>query len=164
MNSNPLRTLRLHRDFRRLWLSAVVSDVGTWMQVVTVSVLVATTSQSAASTALVYSALFLPQGICAPLGGLLADRFDRRHVAITVQVVQSGIAGVLALMVYRGVTSPWLPRIWPLKGAMPLACVLLLIQGVAELLRSIHAWRTGVWIGRRNPNSASDALEDKPGV
>ncbi len=64
----------------------------------------------------------------------------------------------------RSVTSPWLPRIWPLKGAMPLACVLLLIQGVAELLRSIQAWRTGVWIGRRNPNSASDALEDKPGV
>ncbi|MFN3868909.1 MAG: TRAP transporter small permease subunit, partial [Hyphomicrobiaceae bacterium] len=46
----------------------------------------------------------------------------------------------------RSVTSPWLPRIWPLKAVLPLTCVLLLLQGVAELLRSIHAWRTGVWL------------------
>jgi len=64
----------------------------------------------------------------------------------------------------RSVTSPWLPRIWPLKGAMPLACVLLIVQGVAELLRSIHAWRTGVWIRRENPVSRTDRIEEKPSV
>jgi MFS family permease len=106
VNSNPLRTLRLHRDFRRLWFSAVVSDIGTWMQAVTVTVLVATTSKSAAATALVYSALFLPQAVCAPLGGLLADRFDRRHVAVTVLVVQAGLAGVLALFISQGLRAP----------------------------------------------------------
>lgn len=106
MNSNPLTTLRRYPDFRRLWYSAVVSDIGTWMQAVTVTVLVATTSKSAASTALVYSSLFLPQALCAPLGGLLADRFDRRHVAISVLVLQTALAGILALVVHRGVTSP----------------------------------------------------------
>jgi TRAP-type mannitol/chloroaromatic compound transport system permease small subunit len=64
----------------------------------------------------------------------------------------------------KSVTSPWLPRIWPLKGVMPLTCVLLMIQGAAELIRSIHAWRTGVWISRRNPTSDADRLEDKPSV
>lgn len=64
----------------------------------------------------------------------------------------------------RSVTSPWLPRIWPLKGMLPLACVLLLIQGVAELLRSIHAWRHGVWIPRKSPISETDRLEEKPSV
>ena len=106
MNSNPLTTLRRYPDFRRLWYSAVVSDIGTWMQAVTVTVLVATTSKSAASTALVYSALFLPQALCAPFGGLLADRFDRRHVAISVLMLQTALAGVLALVVHQGVTSP----------------------------------------------------------
>lgn len=64
----------------------------------------------------------------------------------------------------RSVTSPWLPRIWPLKGVMPLTCILLLVQGTAELLRSIHAWRTGEWIRRFNPTSDSDRLEVKPSV
>jgi TRAP-type mannitol/chloroaromatic compound transport system permease small subunit len=64
----------------------------------------------------------------------------------------------------RSVTSPWLPRIWPLKGVMPLTCILLLIQGTAELLRSLHAWRTGVWVPRLNPVSATDRIEEKPSV
>jgi MFS family permease len=106
VNNNPFRTLRRHRDFRRLWTAAAISDIGTWMQAVTVTVLVATTSKSAASTAIVYSALFLPQAVCAPLGGLLADHFDRRHVAICVQVVQAFLAGILAFMIAGGVTSP----------------------------------------------------------
>ena len=64
----------------------------------------------------------------------------------------------------RSVTSPWLPRIWPLKAVMPASCVLLMVQGLAELLRSIHAWRTGVWIPRFNPVSPNDRVEEKPSV
>ena len=36
----------------------------------------------------------------------------------------------------RIVTSPWLPIVWPFKFVMPLAAVLLLLQGVAEFARS----------------------------
>ena len=64
----------------------------------------------------------------------------------------------------RSVTSPWLPRIWPLKAALPLACILLLMQGTAELLRSVNAWRTGTWIPRHNPPSSTDTIEEKPSV
>ncbi len=48
----------------------------------------------------------------------------------------------------RVVSSPWMPVVWPLKGAIPLACALLLLQGVAELIRSLHAARTGEWPAR----------------
>jgi TRAP-type mannitol/chloroaromatic compound transport system permease small subunit len=64
----------------------------------------------------------------------------------------------------RSVTSPWLPRIWPLKAAMPAACALLLVQGVAELLRSVHAWRTGEWIPRFDPIAKPGGSGDKPSV
>ncbi|MBA4171110.1 MAG: hypothetical protein C0511_00275 [Hyphomicrobium sp.] len=63
----------------------------------------------------------------------------------------------------RSVTSPWLPLIWPLKATMPLTCLLLLIQGLSELLRSIHAARTGVWITRPHPIPAV-AVEERPSV
>jgi len=64
----------------------------------------------------------------------------------------------------RSVTSPWLPPIWPLKAVLPATCVLLLLQGCAELIRSVVAWRTGVWIGRRNLLRRADRLEEKPSV
>lgn len=42
------------------------------------------------------------------------------------------------------VTSPWMPIIWPLKMAIPISTLLLLIQGVSELLKSLFAAKTGV--------------------
>ncbi len=62
----------------------------------------------------------------------------------------------------RSVTSPWLPPIWPLKAVLPLSCLLLLTQGVAELLRSVHAWRTGERISRFNPSQSDNGLEEPP--
>ena len=64
----------------------------------------------------------------------------------------------------RTVTSPWMPVIYPLKFVMPLTCALLLIQGTAELLRSIEAARTGKWIPRRHSMSAEANGEQAPGV
>jgi TRAP-type mannitol/chloroaromatic compound transport system permease small subunit len=40
--------------------------------------------------------------------------------------------------------TPWRPILWPFKFIVPLACVLLLIQGVSELIKSIYMARTGV--------------------
>jgi TRAP-type mannitol/chloroaromatic compound transport system permease small subunit len=44
----------------------------------------------------------------------------------------------------RIVTSPWMPIIWPLKLTMPIATILLLIQGISELSKSLYAARTGL--------------------
>jgi len=46
----------------------------------------------------------------------------------------------------RIVTSPWMPIVWPFKFAMPLAAALLLIQGLSEMLKSIHAAMKGEWV------------------
>jgi TRAP-type mannitol/chloroaromatic compound transport system permease small subunit len=42
------------------------------------------------------------------------------------------------------VTSPWMPIIWPLKLAIPISTLLLLIQGISELAKSLFAAKTGV--------------------
>ena len=39
--------------------------------------------------------------------------------------------------------SPWRPIVWPFKGVIPLTAVLLLVQGIAEVMKSIYAIRTG---------------------
>jgi TRAP-type mannitol/chloroaromatic compound transport system permease small subunit len=40
--------------------------------------------------------------------------------------------------------TPWRPILWPFKMVVPLACLLLLIQGVSETIKSIYAWRYNV--------------------
>ena len=45
--------------------------------------------------------------------------------------------------------SPWRPIVWPFKFVIPATALLLLIQGVAELLKDIYAIRTGrEWVHR----------------
>jgi TRAP-type mannitol/chloroaromatic compound transport system permease small subunit len=40
--------------------------------------------------------------------------------------------------------SPWRPILWPFKMVIPLTCLLLLIQGVSETIKSFCAARTGI--------------------
>jgi TRAP-type mannitol/chloroaromatic compound transport system permease small subunit len=40
--------------------------------------------------------------------------------------------------------TPWRPILWPFKLVVPLACLLLLIQGVSETIKSVYAARLGI--------------------
>jgi TRAP-type mannitol/chloroaromatic compound transport system permease small subunit len=40
--------------------------------------------------------------------------------------------------------TPWRPILWPFKMVVPLTCILLLVQGISEVIKSIHAARTGI--------------------
>ena len=40
--------------------------------------------------------------------------------------------------------TPWRPVLWPFKMTVPLACLLLLIQGVSETIKSLYAARLGI--------------------
>ena len=40
--------------------------------------------------------------------------------------------------------TPWRPILWPFKAVVPLTCMLLLLQGVSELIKSFYAARTGI--------------------
>ena len=44
----------------------------------------------------------------------------------------------------RIVSSPWMPIIWPLKLCIPIATLLLLLQGVSELIKCFYAATTGL--------------------
>jgi TRAP-type mannitol/chloroaromatic compound transport system permease small subunit len=40
--------------------------------------------------------------------------------------------------------TPWRPILWPYKSVVPLTCVMLLIQGLSETIKSTYAWRKGI--------------------
>jgi TRAP-type mannitol/chloroaromatic compound transport system permease small subunit len=45
----------------------------------------------------------------------------------------------------RGTDTSWMPLLGPVKSALPVGVVFLIIQGVSELLKSLHAARKGEW-------------------
>lgn len=105
MSGNPFRPLR-HRAVRILWSASVLSDVGTWVQLVVVGSLVAADTGSAFLTGLIALATFMPQGLAAPVGGLLADKFDRRKVFSAALAGQATATAGLALLLASGVRTP----------------------------------------------------------
>jgi TRAP-type mannitol/chloroaromatic compound transport system permease small subunit len=52
----------------------------------------------------------------------------------------------------RGMDTAWMPLLGPIKSALPVGVLFLIVQGVSELLKSLHAARTGRW-----PESAAQA-------
>ena len=40
--------------------------------------------------------------------------------------------------------TPWRPILWPFKLVVPVACLLLLLQGISETIKSLWAARTGI--------------------
>ena len=105
MTNHPFVPLR-HRAVRLLWSAAVVSDIGTWVQLIVVGSLVAAKTGSAVQTGLVALATFAPQSIASPVGGLLADRFDRRKVFAAALMVQALVTTALAVTLGVGVREP----------------------------------------------------------
>lgn len=91
-----------------VWGAGLFSDVGTWVQLIVVGSLVAHETGSAVYTGLTALALFTPQGLCAPVGGLLADRYDRRKVFVWALCLQTLATTVLAVVLAAGVRQPLL--------------------------------------------------------
>ena len=85
-----------------------MSNIGTWMQTVAVSALVTGITGNPVWTAASFIAGFLPNGVLAPVGGALADRFDRRRCAIVGTAVEGALAFSLALVIAAGTTDPYL--------------------------------------------------------
>jgi len=116
VSNHPFVPLR-HRAVRLLWGAAVVSDIGTWVQLIVVGSLVASGTGSAVQTGLVALATFMPQGIASPVGGLLADKFDRRRVFASALIGQATITTVLAIVLGTGVRTPWILTLLILLGS-----------------------------------------------
>lgn len=45
----------------------------------------------------------------------------------------------------RAITSPWRPLLWPFRAILPMACILLILQGTSEVIKCCYAIRNGRW-------------------
>lgn len=96
-----------HRDFRLLVFGYVPSQTGEYIQQVVQSWLVWELTQSAFYLGLIGFCQFAPRFIFGPLGGVIADRVDRRKLLIVIQILAALQAGVFAVLVFTGLIDFW---------------------------------------------------------
>jgi MFS family permease len=96
-----------YRDFRVLWFGAFTSTVGTWMQKVAQSWLVFDLTKSTWYLGLDDFFGQLPILLFTLLGGVIADRHDRRRLLLGSQYVQMTTAFALAALVLFGHVRIW---------------------------------------------------------
>lgn len=104
-----------HRAFLLVWIGALVSNVGTWMETTALSYYVADTSKASWS-GIVAAAGFLPTALLSPFAGAWADRFNRRTIMICTNAISAVIAGAIALLVARGDATPAVLAVFALAG------------------------------------------------
>lgn len=65
--------------------------------------------------------------------------------SLIIFLVVSGNEGWYAFQIAEtSEQTPWRPILWPFKAVVPLTCLLLLVQGVSETIKSVYAAHTGV--------------------
>jgi MFS family permease len=109
---SPLRRLAAaltYRDFRVLWIGAFASSIGTWMQKVAQNWLVLTISGASSAFYLGLDSFLgeAPILLFTLIGGVVADRRDRRQLLLMSQCIQMTAAFTLAALVYWDVVAIW---------------------------------------------------------
>ena len=92
-----VRALR-HRNFQLFFSGQLISLIGTWMQTVAQSWLVYKLTGSGLQLGAVGFSSQIPVFLFAPIGGIVADRTNRKHVVIGTQIASMLLAFVLAAL------------------------------------------------------------------
>src|SRR5207237_2201478 len=96
-----------HPAFRWIWLGALVSNVGNWMEAVAQSWLVQRQTDSPFLVELLAASEFVPVALLTLYAGALADRYDRRKLLLAGQTAMMVLGLGLAVAAHLGLATPW---------------------------------------------------------
>lgn len=116
---NTFRALR-HREFRTLWMAVAISAVGTWMQILALSLLVLEVSGGSAfalgTVSLAQACAFLTFALP---GGSIVDRVDKRSLLLLTQSISAALAALLGVLTILGAIRLWMIVVFALlNGAV----------------------------------------------
>jgi MFS family permease len=122
-----LRPLRESPAFARMWAGAAITGIGSQMTIVAVGLDIYDRTASTLAVSLVAAFALGPMIIFGLYGGALADRFDRRTVALVAAIAAWASTAAIALYSWMGV-----PDIWPLYVFITLNSVAAVMVQVAR--------------------------------
>jgi predicted MFS family arabinose efflux permease len=96
-----------YRDFRLMFIGACISSIGTWMQNLAQAWIVLDISKSPFYLGLDAFLAGIPVFLFSIIGGVVADRVERRRVLLVSQYVQMASAFLLTLLIFFHVVRIW---------------------------------------------------------
>jgi len=87
-----LQLIRENRDFRRLWIAAVISMLGEWFNTIALFFLILEYTGSEFLLGLLFTVRMAGFAILQPFIGLMADRYNRKMLMVVSNLLQAGLA------------------------------------------------------------------------
>ena len=149
---NPARPFLValrERNLRRLFAGLVVSQAGDWLYNLALLAFVYERTGSTTWVGVTTAARILPEVVLGPIGGVLADRHDRRVVMICADVLRAVSMAALALLALTGgpvVLAPVLAALCTAAGAAYPQCVVAVLPRLVDEadLPAANAARVGI--------------------
>ena len=110
------------RNYRLYFFGDLVSNIGSWMQIMAEAWLVLTLTHNGAAVGATFAFRFLPVLLFGLWGGTVADRFSRRKLLLITQSAAALLAVVLWLIVLTDVVQVWM--VFALAVALGLVTVI----------------------------------------
>lgn len=107
LSSRTFASLRF-RNYRLYFFSQIISFSGTWMQSLALAWLVLELTGSGTALGAVMATRFVPTLFLAPIGGVIADRFEKRRLIVVTQTVAGLLALALGVVTLTGVVELWM--------------------------------------------------------
>lgn len=104
------RLVKRNRNFRRLWVAQIVSEIGDWFYSLAIYSLLLQLTGQARSVAVALVLQVLPQALVNPIAGVVNDRLRRKWVMIASDLARMVI--VACMLLVRSRSMVWL--VWPL--------------------------------------------------
>ena len=100
MNNPYIVLLKNNSQVRLLWLAQIMSLLGDWFGTIAAIILVNRYTDSGLAISILFMARGLPSFVFAPVVGVIADRFNRKRILITTDILQT-IVGFSFLLVFQ---------------------------------------------------------------
>jgi MFS family permease len=105
-----LRIVRENRNFRRLWIAQIVSEIGDWFYTLAIYTLLLQLTGRASSVAFALVLQVLPHTFMSATSGVVNDRISRKRVMIIADLTRMVI--VASMLLVRSASTVWL--VYPL--------------------------------------------------
>jgi predicted MFS family arabinose efflux permease len=149
---NPARPFLIalrERNLRLLFGGLVASQAGDWLYNLALLAFVYERTGSTAWVGITTAARILPEVALGPIGGVLADRYDRRLVMIASDVLRAAAMAALAVVALTGapvILAPLLAAVCTAAGAAYPQCVVAVMPRLVGTgdLAAANAARIGI--------------------
>ena len=101
-----LELMRQNPNFRWLWGGQVVSLLGDWFNLIASAILIAELTGSGLAVGILFTIRMLAPFVIAPIAGICADRYNRKHLLIITDLVRAVV--VLGFLFVQDANDIWL--------------------------------------------------------